>query len=164
MWYLSTALMLPGTSKAKTMSSASLKSSAFMQEYNVLQHQPLTVLRDLLSCPADSYLGALGMAVPGAYLYIEGTFYNDMRQPGCVDYSEQILQFCDELSLMPPKAPVHPSCEASWRSSGFSQSGAQSWHSDSIINLFSCMPTTELGQSIVVLAINLQKSEGRPWG
>lgn len=96
-----------------------------MQEYNVLQHQPLTVLRDLLSCPADSYLGALGMAVPGAYLYIEGTFYNDMRQPGCVDYSEQIVHFCHEQSLMPPKAPVHPSCEALWRSSGFSQSGVQ---------------------------------------
>ena len=136
-----------------------------MQEYNVLQHQPLTVLRDLLSCPADSYLGALGMAVPGAYLYIEGTFYNDVRQPGCVDYSEQILQFCREQSLMPPKAPVHPSCEASWRSSGLSHLGLPSWHSDSIVRLFSCVLTTELGHSgNVLLKKTLQKAEGRPWG
>ena len=156
--------MLPGASRSKNISVAFLKKSSLMQEYNVLQHQPLTVVRDLLSCPADSYLGALGMAVPGAYLYIEGTFYIDMRQPGCVDYSEQVLQFCHEQSLMPPKAPVHPSCEASWRSSGFSRSGVQSLHSDSTVRFFSFVPTTELGHSGVVLVINLQESEGRPWG
>lgn len=94
------------------------------QEFNVLPRQPLTVLRDLLSCPADSYLGTLGMAVPGAYFYIEGTFYNDVRQPEALDYSEPVLRFCGEHNLQPPRPPLEASCEACWRPLSFQQQGA----------------------------------------
>ena len=89
-----------------------------------------------------------------------------MRQPGCVDYSEQILQFCHEQSPDARlRAPVHSSCEASWRSSAlFAIRCAQSLHSDSTVRFFSFVPITELGHSGVVLVINLQESEGRPWG
>jgi hypothetical protein len=89
----------------------------------VLPWQPLTVLRDKLSCPADSHLGTLNMSVPGAYFYIEGAFYNDTRQPGAVDYSELVLKFCDEYNLIPPRAPRETSCEACWHPRGFMQPG-----------------------------------------
>ena len=87
----------------------------FLQEYNVLQRQPLTVLRDLLSCPADAHLSTVGMSVPGAYFYVEGTFYNDTRQLGALDYSQPVMHFCAEHNLLPPRAPLEPSCEATWR-------------------------------------------------
>ena len=98
---------------------------SYAQEYAVLQRQPLTVLRDLLSCPADSQLSTVGMAVPGAYLYIEGTFYNDSRHPEAVDYSQQIMRFCAQHNLLPPKAPPEPSCEASWHSQCFRHQGIE---------------------------------------
>lgn len=35
----------------------------------------------------------LALAKRSAYLYVEGTFYNDMRAPGAADYSEPIRRF-----------------------------------------------------------------------
>ena len=35
----------------------------------------------------------LQLAKGSAYLYVEGTFYNDMRGPGSADYSEPIRRF-----------------------------------------------------------------------
>ena len=37
---------------------------------------------------------ALRLAVPSAYLYVEGTFYNDCRDPGAADYSEPVRRHC----------------------------------------------------------------------
>lgn len=101
---------------------------SYAQELAVLQRQPLTVLRDLLSCPADSHLSTVGMAVPGAYFYIEGTFYNDMRHPEAIDYSLQIMRFCAEHNLLPPEAPPEASCEASWHSQCFRHQGMEDMH------------------------------------
>ena len=108
----------------------------------MLPRQPLTMLRDKLSCPADSHLGTLGMSVPGAYFYIEGAFYNDTRQPGAVDYSEPVLKFCDEYNLMPPRAPREPSCKACWHPPGFMQPGVRPARSD--ISTITCSRSTQL--------------------
>lgn len=76
--------------------------------------QRLTDLRDALVCPADVNLQALGMAVPSAYFYIEGTFYSDLRAPGSLDYSEPVIEFCQQNSLLPP-APEGADAEARQR-------------------------------------------------
>ncbi|EIE24050.1 hypothetical protein COCSUDRAFT_62573 [Coccomyxa subellipsoidea C-169] len=75
-----------------------------LQELVVAGSQRMTDLRDALACPADINLRALGMAVPSAYFYIEGTFYNDLRAAGSLDYSEPIISFCQQNSLLPPAA------------------------------------------------------------
>lgn len=108
----------------------------------MLPRQPLTVLRDKLSCPANSHLSTLNMSVPGAYFYIEGSFYNDTRQPGAVDYSEPVLKFCDEYNLMPPRAPNDSSCEACWHPRGFMQTGERPPQSG--ISTRTCSRSTQL--------------------
>jgi hypothetical protein len=84
------------------------------QEFIVAGSQRLTDLRDALVCPADVNLQALGMAVPSAYFYIEGTFYSDLRAPGSLDYSEPVIEFCQQNSLLPP-APEGADAEARQR-------------------------------------------------
>ena len=108
----------------------------------MLPRQPLTVLRDKFSCPADSHLSTLNMSVPGAYFYIEGAFYNDTRQPGAVDYSEPVLKFCDEFNLMPPRAPRDSSCEACWHPRDFMQTGERPPQSG--ISTRTCSRSTQL--------------------
>jgi len=61
--------------------------------------------------------------VPSAYFYIEGTFYRDMRAPGSLDYSEQILKFCEEKKLLPPAAPAE--CHAEARQQGEAEPGGE---------------------------------------
>jgi snRNA-activating protein complex (SNAPc), subunit 3 len=39
-------------------------------------------------------------------LYIEGTFYNDMRNASAVDYSYPIRAFCHSHGLAPPPRPA----------------------------------------------------------
>ena len=72
----------------------------------MLGSQPLTALRDCIECAADINMRALGMAAPGAYLHLEGAFYNDLRQPGAVDVSEPVRDFCEAKGLRPP--PLGP--------------------------------------------------------
>lgn len=76
--------------------------------------QRLTELRDALQCPADMNLRTLGLAVPSAYFYIEGTFYNDRRSPDSLEYSQQIIRFCGDNNLPPPPGPGPDSAEASF--------------------------------------------------
>ena len=64
--------------------------------------QPLAALRDCIECAADVNMRALGLAAPGAYLHLEGAFYNDLRQPGAVDISEPVRDFCEAKGLRPP--------------------------------------------------------------
>ena len=42
-------------------------------------------------------------AVPG-FLYVEGTFFNDTRQPGAVDMSEPVRVFCARHGIAAPAA------------------------------------------------------------
>ncbi len=74
----------------------------------------LSELRDALLCPADLNLRALGMGVPSAYFYIEGTFYADRRQPGSIDYAQPVIR-CRHAPCMQPDACMHvPTlCDAS---------------------------------------------------
>lgn len=43
--------------------------------------------------------------------YIEGSFYNDMRDTAAVDYSYPIRAFCHTHSLAPPPRPARASAE-----------------------------------------------------
>ncbi|EFN60081.1 hypothetical protein CHLNCDRAFT_133386 [Chlorella variabilis] len=87
------------------------------EEWLVLESQPLTELRDRLFCVADKNAEAmereenakravgevpLRISRPSAYFYVEGTFYNDLRQPDAADYSEPIRR---EHGI---QAPPHP--------------------------------------------------------
>ena len=76
------------------------------QEFWVLGSQPLTALRDCMECAADVNMRALGLATPGAYLHLEGAFFNDLRQAGAVDVSEPVRDFCEAKGLRPP--PLGP--------------------------------------------------------
>eukprot|EP00887_Chlorella_sp_A99_P003248 scaffold9.g3248.t1 len=75
-------------------------------EYLVLGRRRLTELRDVIYCLSDTNVAAvekeenearaaaeqppLSLVRRSAYLYVEGTFYNDVRAPGAQDYSELI--------------------------------------------------------------------------
>jgi snRNA-activating protein complex subunit 3 len=79
------------------------------EEWLVLGSQRLTALRDALYCLTEVNVAAvereegarcaaagrppLRLRAPSAYLYVEGTFYNDMRAPDAVDYSAHIRQY-----------------------------------------------------------------------
>jgi len=52
----------------------------------VLGSQPLTVLRDAIYCLYDTIMD--GPEVKSGYFMIENVFYNDMRHPGAIDYSQ----------------------------------------------------------------------------
>ncbi|KAL4855237.1 snRNA-activating protein complex subunit [Chlorella vulgaris] len=91
------------------------------EEWLVLGSTCLAELRDRLSCVGDKNALAMELeenakrqregqaplcfARPSAYFYIEGTFYNDLRQPGAADYSAPILQYNREHGV---QAPPHP--------------------------------------------------------
>ena len=83
-----------------------------VQELLVLGRQRLTALRDAITCPADRNLGSLGTAVRGAFFYIEGVFYVDMRGSAAeVDYVAPIREFCRSRGI-PPPPPVPQAAKA----------------------------------------------------
>jgi snRNA-activating protein complex subunit 3 len=67
------------------------------QEHCVLASQKLTDLRDALYCLSD-HLGS-HENLKSAYFFIENTFYNDMRGPGNINYSEKVIEWADENEL-----------------------------------------------------------------
>ena len=67
----------------------------------MLGSQPLAALRDAIGCAADANMAALGLAAPGAFMHLEGAFYNDMRAPGAVDLSAPVRAFCEAKGLHP---------------------------------------------------------------
>ena len=56
------------------------------QEFVVLGSQSLTVLRDALYCVEDKILD--GPHTPSSYFFVEGKFYNDLRDRRAIKYSE----------------------------------------------------------------------------
>jgi hypothetical protein len=64
---------------------------AKMQEFLVCASQPLTCLRDRIDCLQDGELD--GPRTRSACLFIEGTFYNDMRDPSATNLSDSVVQW-----------------------------------------------------------------------
>ncbi|KAI9206980.1 snRNA-activating protein of 50kDa MW C terminal-domain-containing protein [Polychytrium aggregatum] len=64
-----------------------------MSRFLVLGRQPLTDLRDAIQCSSDRHGQALAKS---GYFFIEGIFYNDMRCPGALDYSKNIIDWMHE--------------------------------------------------------------------
>ena len=55
-------------------------------------HQTLADLRDAIVCPSESFHEQLTRhAMPSSCFLIEQTFYDDMRVPGAIRYSEYVL-------------------------------------------------------------------------
>lgn len=75
------------------------------QVWQVLGSNTLTDLRDRIYCRSDIDLKATGLNVPSGCVYVEGTFYNDMRNSEAIDYSYPIRTFCHEHSILPPRRP-----------------------------------------------------------
>jgi len=83
----------------------------------------LTELRDLIKCPSDLVIAGEMSNNPkltpkeaskmqkakemyrSGFIYVEGTFYNDMRWPECVDYSETIRNWVEKT---PEKRGIGP--------------------------------------------------------
>ena len=74
------------------------KPSRKIQEILVLGSQKLTVLRDKIHWHRDDISKMNKMHVPSAFLFIEGTFYDDMRDPAAVRYSDNIMDFIKHKS------------------------------------------------------------------
>jgi snRNA-activating protein complex subunit 3 len=80
-------------------------------EFNVLGQQSLVELRDRIVCVSD-YLAVGDFSdnpdqpcdiltkdlFKSGFFYIEGVFYNDMRDPSCQDYSRNIIEWSKEPS------------------------------------------------------------------
>ncbi|KAL5838899.1 hypothetical protein ACOSQ3_016068 [Xanthoceras sorbifolium] len=63
------------------------------QEFLVLGLQTLTELRDRIYCLTDQVMQKAGEHDPSGYFLIEEVFYNDMRHPSAIDYSEPVLDW-----------------------------------------------------------------------
>lgn len=89
-------------------------SIKYAQEILLLGHHTLADLREKIWCPAD--MNAVGpqqvdtLACPATragdvyksgFFYIEGTFYNDLRDPDNIDYSEPIRNWGPDRGLGP---------------------------------------------------------------
>lgn len=57
--------------------------------------------------------------------YIEGTFYNDMREAAAVDYSYPIRAFCHTHGLDPPPRPPAAAAAARTRGGGAESDAAE---------------------------------------
>jgi len=71
----------------------SLKSQK-VQSYRVLGSQKLTTLKDRFYCLSDHIFE--GPTTKSSFFFIENTFYNDTRNEGNLDYSEQIIKWSKE--------------------------------------------------------------------
>ncbi|GMH28289.1 hypothetical protein Nepgr_030132 [Nepenthes gracilis] len=63
------------------------------QEIMVVGQQTLTELRDKIYCLTDVIMQKAGKHDPSAYFLIEDVFYNDLRNPSAINYSEPILDW-----------------------------------------------------------------------
>ena len=86
----------------------------YVQEIHLLGHHTLADLRDKIWCPVDQWrVGAqqvdtivkpattAGQVYKSGFFYIEGTFYNDLRDPDTIDYSEVIRSWASSKGLGP---------------------------------------------------------------
>lgn len=65
-----------------------------LHEFQVLASQKLTELKDAFYCLSD--IGPSGSKTKSGYLFIENTFFNDMRSSDAKDYSEAIIEWAEE--------------------------------------------------------------------
>lgn len=56
-------------------------------------HQ-VSELRDAISCVADEVVGPSQGTAHRAYMFMEGTFYNDTRRPDAQDHVRPIVDLC----------------------------------------------------------------------
>ncbi|XP_077237488.1 snRNA activating complex family protein isoform X2 [Tasmannia lanceolata] len=63
------------------------------QEFLVLGRQLLTDLRDNIYCLTDHLMQKAEQHDPSGYFLIEDVFYNDLRDPSAIDYSEPIFDW-----------------------------------------------------------------------
>lgn len=56
-------------------------------------HQ-VSELRDAISCVADEVVGPSQGTAHRAYIFMEGTFYNDTRRPDAQDHVRPIVDLC----------------------------------------------------------------------
>ncbi|KAG7963266.1 hypothetical protein I3843_09G110400 [Carya illinoinensis] len=63
------------------------------QEFLVLGHQTLIELRDKIHCSTDQVMLKAGQHDPSGYFLIEDVFFNDLRDPSAIDYSEPIFDW-----------------------------------------------------------------------
>ncbi|KAA6427035.1 MAG: hypothetical protein FRX49_02792 [Trebouxia sp. A1-2] len=80
-----------------------------LMDVAVLSSQKLTTLKDVIQCEADANMKSHGQDKPNGYFYIEGDFYNDMRNDG-TDLSLNVRQFCRDrnISVPAPKPSAPP--------------------------------------------------------
>ncbi|QDZ18532.1 snRNA transcription factor [Chloropicon primus] len=71
------------------------KPATVMQEVLVLGSQKLTDLKDKISCQRETIAKMHGVEAPSGFFFINGTFYDDLREEGSIRYSENILQFIE---------------------------------------------------------------------
>ena len=69
------------------------KPTRKMQEIIVLGSQKLTVLKDKVVCQRDEIAKNRGLKVPSSFFFINGCFYNDMRDKDAIQYSDEVMQF-----------------------------------------------------------------------
>jgi len=65
-----------------------------LQEFLVLGSQKLTELRDKFYCLSDILLD--GPDTKSGYFFIENVFYNDMRAPTAIDYSQNVIEWVNQ--------------------------------------------------------------------
>ncbi|KAJ8769843.1 hypothetical protein K2173_008925 [Erythroxylum novogranatense] len=63
------------------------------QEFLVLGRQTLTEMRDKIYCSTDQVMQKAGQHDSSGYFLIEDVFYNDLRDPAAIDYSEPIFDW-----------------------------------------------------------------------
>ncbi|KAL0054354.1 hypothetical protein WJX82_007541 [Trebouxia sp. C0006] len=80
-----------------------------LMDVAVLSSQKLTALKDVIKCEADANMKSQRQDRPNGYFYIEGDFYNDMRDDG-TDLSLDVRQFCRDrnISVPAPKPSAPP--------------------------------------------------------
>lgn len=71
------------------------------QEFLVLGSQPLTALKDVISCESDrdDMIEASNPCL-GSFFFIHDTFYVDTRDPRNVDYSEYVYWFAVNINAL----------------------------------------------------------------
>jgi snRNA-activating protein complex subunit 3 len=84
-----------------------VKQGYLLQDILVLGSTPLVSFKDIIYCLRDVQAEREGHALTkNGFLFIEGVFYNDLRSPNAVDYSEPMLDYQRKDALTAPGAPV----------------------------------------------------------
>jgi snRNA-activating protein complex subunit 3 len=84
-----------------------VKQGYLVMDVIVRGSTPIVCFKDMIYCLRDVQAKREGHAPSkNGFLFIEGVFYNDMRSPDAVDYSEPLLDYQKKDGLTAPGAPV----------------------------------------------------------